>query len=172
MSIIVRRASPDDAAAIAAVEVRSWRAAYRDLMPEAYLSALSEADKTNNWRDNLAKHGAAGRKRVCVAVRDGDVCGFVRVGPDPDPGDVGHLYLMYVLPEYWSRGVGLMLMGAGMSELRDLGMREAFLWVLRGNVRARRFYERQGWTQDGRVARDDYGGVSLQAVCYRRAVTP
>jgi hypothetical protein len=50
MEIQLRRATPEDAAALAAVEARCWRAAYRGLMPEAYLTGLSEADKTDAWR--------------------------------------------------------------------------------------------------------------------------
>lgn len=61
-------------------------------------------------------------------------------------------------------------MQAGMQELRDLGMREAVLWVLRDNLRARRFYEHFGWTPDGRTVSEDYGGCRLEALCYRRSV--
>jgi RimJ/RimL family protein N-acetyltransferase len=59
-------------------------------------------------------------------------------------------------------------MSAAMDELRDLGMREASLWVLRDNQRARRFYERLGWQPDGRTSSESYGGVELEALCYRR----
>jgi hypothetical protein len=62
------------------------------------------------------------------------------------------------------------LMQAGMHELRELGMREAVLWVLRDNLRARRFYECLGWTPDGRTVSEDYGGCRLEALCYRQSV--
>jgi hypothetical protein len=61
-------------------------------------------------------------------------------------------------------------MQAGMHELRDLGMREATLWVLRDNLRARRFYEHLGWTPDGRTVSEDYESCQLEALCYRRSV--
>jgi RimJ/RimL family protein N-acetyltransferase len=168
--IKLRRAAPEDAAALAAVEIRSWRAAYRGLMPDAYLDELSEAQKTAAWRQNLLKHGPSGRKRVCVALSDAGICGFVRVGPLVEEGEIGLIYLLYVLPEQWSRGIGTVLMQAGMQELRDLGMCEVILWVLRDNLHARRFYEQLGWTPDGRIVSEDYGGCRLEALCYRRAV--
>jgi hypothetical protein len=37
----VRPATPDDADAIASVHVRSWQAAYRGIVPDAMLDALS-----------------------------------------------------------------------------------------------------------------------------------
>jgi hypothetical protein len=42
--------------------------------------------------------------------------------------------------------------------------------VLRYIWRARRFYERLGWQPDGRTTTDDYGGVRLEALCYRRNI--
>ena len=170
MEIQLRRATPEDAAALAAVEVRSWRAAFRGLMPDAFLDELSEVEKTTSWRQNLLKHGLFGRKRVCVALSDAGISGFVRVGPLTDEGEVGLIYLLYVLPEQWGRGVGTALIQAGMQELRDLGMREAMLWVLRDNLRARRFYEHLGWTPDGRTVSEDHGGCRLEALCYRQSM--
>ena len=170
MKIQLRRATPEDAAALAAVEVRSWRAAYRGLMPDTLLDGLSEVEKAESWRQDLLKHGSSGCKRVYIALSDVGISGFVRVGPLTDEGEVGLISVLYVLPEQWRRGVGATLMQAGMQELRDLGMREAILWVLRDNLRARRFYEQLGWTPDGRTVSEDYGGCWLEALCYRQSL--
>jgi RimJ/RimL family protein N-acetyltransferase len=43
-------------------------------------------------------------------------------------------------PEYWGRGIGVAFVSAARSNLFALGFRNAFLWVLAGNVRAERFY--------------------------------
>ena len=42
----------------------------------------------------------------------------------------------------------------------------------RDNVRARRLYEKQGWTSDGERSTDDYGGRTLEALRYEVAVRP
>jgi GNAT superfamily N-acetyltransferase len=168
--MLIRRAMPSDAAAIATIEVTSWQAAYRGLMPDAFLGELSLAEKTIEWQQNLSKHAASGAKRVLLALDQRGALGFVRVGVAAELGNVGLVYLLYVLPEFWGAGVGAALMQAGMRELRALGQDSAFLWVLRDNRRARRFYERLGWQPDGRTATADYGGVKLEALCYRREV--
>ena len=161
---------PADAAAIAAVEVRTWQSAYRRLMPDAFLDGLSLAEKTESWYRNLVKHQHRERKRTVLAVSEEEVVGFATVGRGQEDASVGLVFLVYVLPQHWQCGVGKALMAAIMDELRELGMREAMLWVLRENRRARHFYERLGWRPDGRTQSSQYGGVELEAICYRRAV--
>jgi GNAT superfamily N-acetyltransferase len=170
MKIYIRRATPEDAASIGAVEVITWQSAYRNMMPAAFLDGLSLEDKTASWYRNLVKHQYGEHKRTMVAVKEGEVVGFATVGRLQDDTEVGLVYLMYVLPKHWRCGVGKALMAATMDELRELGSRQAILWVLRDNRHARRFYESLGWQADGRTRTDDYGGVELEAMCYRRDV--
>ncbi len=52
-------------------------------------------------------------------------------------------------------------------------MREALLWVLTSNLHARHFYERAGWTHDGRVKTERLPGLpdfdsEVNEACYRR----
>jgi RimJ/RimL family protein N-acetyltransferase len=42
------------------------------------------------------------------------------------------------------------------------------LWVLRDNERARRFYERAGWSFDGTEKEDVVAGATVTEVRYRR----
>jgi RimJ/RimL family protein N-acetyltransferase len=45
--------------------------------------------------------------------------------------------------------------------------RDATLWVLEDNPRARRFYEREGWSPDGEAKSDAFLGVRVNEVRYR-----
>jgi len=64
-------------------------------------------------------------------------------------GEVGELYALYLLPAWWSAGVGRTLMTSVLDALRGDRYRRVVLWVLADNARARRFYERAGFTLDG-----------------------
>jgi GNAT superfamily N-acetyltransferase len=59
------------------------------------------------------------------------------------------LYALYLLPAWWSAGVGRALMTSVLDALRGDRYRRVVLWVLADNARARRFYERAGFTIDG-----------------------
>lgn len=108
---------------------------------------------------------------VLVAERQAGVIGFASVGPSRDPGadeSVGEVYAIYVVPEEWSRGVGRRLLSEAADAMREAGFREATLWVLDDNPRARRAYESAGWALDGAVKEDVVlDDVAITEVRYR-----
>ena len=87
---------------------------------------------------------------------------------DKDLANFGELIAIYVDPDHIGTGVGRLLMAAAREQLRRLGVTSAALWVLEGNVRARRFYERDGWRSDGGRRTETYGNAPVQELRYRR----
>jgi putative acetyltransferase len=79
-----------------------------------------------------------------IAFVDGAAAGVVSVGH-------GVLQTLYVLPEAWSRGIGSALHDHALERLRETNVREARLWTLIDNHRARAFYENRGWSLTGRT---------------------
>lgn len=67
-------------------------------------------------------------------------------------------------------GIGRLLLDAVHAHAHADGFRLMLLWVLTDNTRARRFYERAGYIADGAVQADDYDGVSVPEVRYRRTL--
>jgi ribosomal protein S18 acetylase RimI-like enzyme len=72
------------------------------------------------------------------------------------------------MPVAWGIGAGRQLMTAALDVLAAAGYRQATLWVLDSNWRARRFYHAGGWQADGTVKTDDTRGFPLTEVRYRR----
>lgn len=50
----IRPAIPADSAALARIQVDSYRAAYAGILPADYLAAFSYEDQTQDWRDLLS----------------------------------------------------------------------------------------------------------------------
>lgn len=174
---MVRRALAQDAGAIASIHVDAWQAAYRGHVEDEVLDGLSKRAREQTWRERLQDGGGA--LQVFAATRDGHVRGFAATTPaeEGDPARrVGELGAIYVDPACWSSGVGRALLDRAIAHLAELGNEEALLWVLTGNERARRFYERAGWSADGRARRQlllGTGGAAamVDVVCYRRALS-
>jgi GNAT superfamily N-acetyltransferase len=60
----------------------------------------------------------------------------------------GWLDGLYVVPERWGTGLADALHGRALDLMRTLGP-FCKLLVLEDNIRARRFYERRGWRENG-----------------------
>ncbi len=167
----IRTARPEDAEQIAALHVRSWQAAYRGLLLQDYLDLLDPADWVERWRRTLGETDQAATG-VVVVVNDGQICGATWFGPtrdtDNDPARVAELVGIYLLPQVWGKGLGRNLITAAVEHLASAGYAQATLWVLESNVRARRFYAKAGWAEDGAVKQDDRLGFPITEVRYHR----
>lgn len=164
----IRWAVLADAPALSEIHVRAWQAGYRGLLPDSLLDKLSAAQRLPRWRERLS----AETERVLVAELDGQVAGWLVIGPqrdgDLDPQRMGEIYAIYVDPGAWRRGCGKALLARALAELRVQGLAEVTLWVLRSNERARRFYEAQGFVADGASkVEHNRDGVAFDEVRYR-----
>jgi len=150
--VLIRAGTQQDAEATARVHVDSWAAAYTLDGP-----ALEQRlDLHRRFPPSF------------VAEVDGEIVGFVGVGPSRDPDAEGELYTIYVHPDHWGAGVGRELIGAGEERLRELGYGRVVLWVLDGNERAQRFYESAGWAADGERRTIEFVGRSIPEVRYAK----
>jgi L-amino acid N-acyltransferase YncA len=148
---VIRAAGPDDIAGIAALHVASWRWAYRGLLSDEVLTALSVEDRAAIWTELLADDGVA----VLVAERDGALLGFASAGASRDDDatqGTGEVTAIYLAEGAAGTGLGRDLFSGIQLELRSRGFTQATLWVLETNARARRFYEREGWRWDGSLS--------------------
>jgi ribosomal protein S18 acetylase RimI-like enzyme len=162
--VTIRAATSYDVAAVAALHVAAWRAAYRGIIPDDHLAALEVRDFEASHRARLEDP----RMEFLVADDRGVVRGFAILGRsrDADVAGDGELHAIYVDPAAWGQGHGAALMRESMTRLRSLGFARSRLWVLRDNVRARRFYEKHRWEPDG-TEKPRTIGVSLVEVRYR-----
>lgn len=162
----LRRATAGDAAAIAAIQVETWRAAYAHAFPPEYLEGLSVADRRVLWTRTLSD----GTFDVFVAELGGHVAGFVSSGPAEDKTAPGELFALYVAPSDWGKRAGRTLLERAETALRDAGFDTAVLWVLKDNPRARRLYEAAGWRADGGRKRLTEGRGDAVEVRYRKPI--
>lgn len=138
MAILIKTMETDaEIRGKAYVHWRGWHDAYPGLVSDAYLEKLT-LEKCEQmafqWRDNLlvAKDGAR-------------VVGFAGYG-EADP-TTGELFALYVLKEYWGTGIAQLLMQAALDRLAAYP--KVVLWMVKGNARAQRFYEKCGFRLTG-----------------------
>lgn len=148
----VRVAAIADAEAIARVEVESWHAAYRELIPAGRLAGFTVGRRAMAWRRSLGERAG---NRTTVFELDGDLVGFAAVGRSRDLAGWGEIRELYVAPEAWGRGVGSALFAEAIPWLAARGLPSVMLWMLAGNQRALRFYQGNGFVLDGSGKTED-----------------
>lgn len=144
----IRNAQPEDAFNVAMAHVTSWQAAYRGILPDGYLQGLRAEDRARKYDFSCADPT---KPHTIVGIDEGRVVGFATTcaARDSDLQDAGELTALYVDPRCWGLGVGASLIAAARLRLKNLGFQRACLWLLDGNVRGSRFYQKDGWEPDG-----------------------
>jgi GNAT superfamily N-acetyltransferase len=136
---LIREARPDEADVLAAIQRDASLAANAHIFPpELYPFPTDEI--TKRWKGFLEDPAVT----VLVDEEGGAAVGVAASRPEWLDG-------LYVLHEWWSRGIGRRLHDEVLGRQRASGERRCHLWVLEENERARRFYERLGWRQDERT---------------------
>jgi GNAT superfamily N-acetyltransferase len=168
--VTVRPAVLADADAIGRVQVETWSAAYRGLMPDNVIASFAVEGRQRLWREGLARTPRPG-SATFVAELDGEVVGFASVGRsrDEEAENEGELYAIYLHPSHWDRGIGRALLESAEESMRASGFERATLWVLEGNERGERFYRAGGWRHDGRKV-DTFQGAEVAELRYRKAL--
>ncbi len=167
MSFIIRNATVKDAAGIANVHVKTWQHAYRGQIPDDYLDALSVEKRAQGWKKALEK--ADSGVHAFVAEVDGEIVGWCTCGVSRDEdatSETGELHGIYIRPDYINKGLGSRLVDRALEALHEDGYVMATLWVLDTNVKARKFYKRMGWKEDGNTKDEPRDTFTLHEVRY------
>ncbi|HSN10605.1 MAG TPA: GNAT family N-acetyltransferase [Propionibacteriaceae bacterium] len=161
---LVRRALPIDAAAYCRADAEMVSSSYPGVMPEQWArERLEEAEglipeRERAFAENLAaeSRGEEPKDRTWLALAaDGAIVGIAvsRSTPQdwesinevrPIPGVTYQLNHLYLRPE--AQGTGL---ADALLDLALPGRLPAYLWIIGGNERGRRFYARHGFVGDG-----------------------
>jgi GNAT superfamily N-acetyltransferase len=154
VDVELRHPTPADGERLARMNYASWRDAYASFLPAEFWSEATERRWISNWIARL--ESPAPGSATWIALRDGEILGFVTVGParqNPTAGAPARDR------ELWSLYVRASEYGSGLADrLLDLalpGQAPAELWAFEANGRALRFYARHGFTPDG--ARHRFG---------------
>lgn len=146
----IRSAGRCDVPKIAAVNVQGWQAAFRDIIPEDFLDRM-DPEERHTFIGQMISVGDP--YHVAVAEEDGEVVGFVMLGPpiseDLESSAIHELYSLYIEPDRVGTGLGRSLMDHALEYLRNGVWNEAILWTFRDAQRTSRFYETAGWYRDG-----------------------
>ncbi len=149
----LRPGTPDDAAAVATLWHAGWHDAHAGHVPAGLTAARTHAEFAERAPRRVAD--------TTVAEVAGVVAGFVMVVD-------GEVEQVYVAAEHRGTGLAAVLLDEAERQVAAGGYDVAWLAVVEGNARARRFYERQGWRDAGPLPYEvTSGGATYLSPCRR-----
>ena len=132
--VTLRRARTHDAPEIAEIWFHGWQDGHLGFVPQELVDVRTEASFRTRASERIPD--------TTVATVAGAVAGFVIVVGD-------EVEQVYVSAAHRGTGIADVLMSEAERQVRANGHGKAWLAVVAGNARARRFYERRGWRDEG-----------------------
>ena len=141
MKIIIKTMeTPEEIEGKSLVHWQTWREAYDDLLPAEYQDTMT-LDRCRFFSQKYPEN-------TLIAMDGKKVVGFISYGNFCDEAiQAGEIIALYVLKDYYGKGVSKQLMHAAFVALDQFS--EIYLWVLKDNKRAIAFYQKMGFTFDG-----------------------
>ena len=166
LTMRVRPAVYSDCPAIASAYIASWRAGYRDLLNPADLEVQAEVRSGRDWAFAINQPG-----RIVLVAEDGssEIIGVAECEHAPAQGRLPWLHMLYVVPSAWGTGAAVGLLHRALEATHQAGHRTVWLQVVDRQLRARRFYEREGFVFDSTM---EPGSNGLFELLYYRHDQP
>ena len=141
MKIIIKTMeTPEEIEGKSIVYWQTWREAYDDLLPAEFQETMT-LDRCRFFSQKYPEN-------TLIAMDGKKVVGFISYGNFCDEAiQAGEIIALYVLKDYYGKGVSKQLMHAAFVALDQFS--EIYLWVLKDNKRAIAFYKKMGFTLDG-----------------------
>ena len=146
--------------AISRIYEESWKYTYKGLIPQHYLESIPEG----RWVANLENPNWS----TLVCVDSGRIVGTSSFCESRFSQFSGweEIISIYLLPDYMGRGFGKVFFDSVIVELKKMGYRNIFVWVLEENLRARKFYEKEGFVMTDVYLDDSIGGKDVREIRY------
>lgn len=148
MEFQARQATAAQADILGRIHAASWQAAYEGIVPEAERQRFTPEQRAKIWSDFLP-----GCTQECyLFFCDGQPYGLAMLAHSHEEGapqDEGEVYAFYMHPSVWGTTATNWAFLFCLQRLKNMGYRSAVVWVLEENRRARRFYEKYGFSSEG-----------------------
>lgn len=161
MNYTIERVKPGDEAVLAHIQTSAWKAGFRDILAADILERYTQTDKATAMYRQLLEQ-KVGNGYILKVEGQPHCIAFWDATRDSDMPGYAELICIHSLQDRWRKGFGSRMMERVLQDMTAAGYEKAMLWVFEDNTRARRFYEKHGFTASDK-AKTSFGTTE---VCY------
>ncbi len=165
MEYTIERAKLGDEGTLAYIQTESWKAGFREILDEQTLQRCTQLDRATAMYRHLLEAGIGNGYLLRVEGSPHCIAWWDATREKDMPG-YAELICIHSLQNRWRMGYGSKMMEAVLRDAAAAGYEKIMLWVFEKNARARRFYEANGFSPNGRTQL----GLGAVEVCYERTL--
>lgn len=146
------KAKIEQADIVGQVHSEAWKQAYANVFPKGFL----DEDTPEKRKQEFLESCGCKEAFYYIVYEDDKAVGLVKVVDEPDTYEIASFYF---LEQYRNKGYGKQVIAYLRKELVKKRMQ---LWVLEENIKARRFYENNGFKNTGNTRMISRGNDYMQ----------
>lgn len=156
----LRKAIKSDSKDLANIIVESWKSAYSDIIPEDEIIRFIDKERRQKQFEKFIDD----EEIVLIGFYNEIPCGLVFANKENDEElkECGSIYSIYLLEEYWGKGLATKLMETVTITLKEYGCNKISLWVYEENKRAINFYEKSNFIFDGNKKQSHFSNKPIE----------
>jgi len=138
----------NDIPVISNIFLECWKISYENLLPESVRDSMDETRAKNLWTITLSNNLD---RETFMGLVDNQPIGFFRIGVDQSDESRGHLFSLYVSPQFAGMGYGKKLLAEAIRLIKEKKFSTMSLWVFEENIPARALYAKFDFEPSGKT---------------------
>lgn len=143
-------AAVQDADSLARIMDSAWRSAFSSILSPEVIDRYTQPESCRKMFIQIISSGIG---TLYMVKEDGHPMGLLYLVPENSK--TFRIEGLLTVPEAWGRGIGTALMERAVSDAVSSGAKELRVWPFEANLRARRFYEKWGFSPTGSTRSGD-----------------
>lgn len=151
-----------DLPAIANLFLRCWTISYASVLSESSRATFDFESAKELWRASIENPGD---KQTLLVLESEEVVAVFRIGSDKDDPTQGHLFSLYVDPDFAGLGYGKFALLESVTRSKAAGFKAMTLWVFAENERANVLYLKNGFIATGKSrVNPEWGALEIELI--------
>lgn len=158
---LIRKISKEDADQVAKLHKKVWQLTYKGIMSESFLDNIS----VKKWSNSLKKIPELPNVSGYVLEVNNEIVGDIIFGKSRGEADYDYeIYALNVDLKFQKKGFGKILLNKALENFDDYD--KIYLKVVFENENARKFYERCGFKNSGKISKTKFEDFILSECVY------
>lgn len=163
MGFSIRTAEKGDEVSLAYIQTESWKAAFKGILADEILDKCTEMEPTIQMYKKLLDADKGNGYILEVDGRPHCIAWWDRSRTE-SMSEYAELICIHSLQGNWRKGYGSKMLNRVLYDMKKAGYNRAMLWVFQDNIRARKFYEANGFVTHGMIKPE----IQPEEICYEK----